>query len=429
MKTKQMKFLTVSILALSLGFTGCSNDGEDPIVPSVPETGSLMISFKASELSTRSVSKNATEAEKTLKKVHAFIYKSNGTLEKVAEFASTDFDQDNDSYKLKDGNKIDGLEAGNKTVLLGINLPDTLATKIQSAASAGKTSSYSAEVDHLTDVANGYVMFSDVKTAMVEAGTTSSPSGTFYVDRIVAKTSVKKKSGVSMSVAGGTITSINYDVQNINKVIYPVAPSEYDKTTIDHEIPESFKEVENMPDADNTPDLLPTYMTEYKPVLSLTDDSYPTYVRIRCAFSPSKHIVDANGTVVENGYTTGSTFWALPLADGTVAYFIDELIAKAYFGNAANSSLIANFDPDGYDDLVADYPGGNVDYGVFLHKTANTFDVVRNSYYIITITGINGLGESSETPQIDPKGKGSLVSFELTINEWEGVESDDEQIS
>lgn len=429
MKTRQNKFLAVCALALTIGFTACSNDEEGPVVPTAPETGSLMIAFKASELSTKALDKTATLAEKELKTVHAFIYKSNKTLEKVAVFTVSDFTKDGDSYKLNAGNEIEGLEAGAKEVALGVNLPATLVNQIQSAASIGMSSAYEMAVEDLSDEANGYVMFSTVKSANITAGATSTISDPFGVDRVVAKASVKTKPGISMRVAGGRINGITYSVQNINTVIYPIAPSAFDKKEIDPSAPVNFKAVDPMPGGDDpVEDELHTYMTEYKPVLPLTDDSYPTYVRIRCAFIPTQYVTDADGTVSESE-SPGGDFWTLPLKSGAVAYFIDRGIAEDYFDNADNSGLIFNPEAKGFDDLVLEYEDGNVDYGVFLHKTANNFDVVRNNYYIITITGINGLGEPGDTSQIDPKEKGSLVSFELTINDWEGVESDDEQIS
>lgn len=420
-----MNLLALCLLILSIGFVGCSSDDDDVTVPKGAEKGSLMISFKRSELMTKAVDKNASLEEQKLDKVHVFIYRENGTLERVVKLADTDFtDKGNGSYTLKEASKIEGLEVGAKSVTLGVNLPDDLVTEIQSAASAGMTSAYERTVDELTSNTDGFVMFSNSKPVTIIADDTASPTGAFGVDRVVAKVSVKSKSGLSMNVAGGKISDITYDVQNINKVIYPLAPSVYKAETINQNIPGGFKEVETMP-AGNEFDTKQTYMTEYKPTLPFAQGTYPTYVRIRCAFVPTQYIIDAAGTTSNTAYA-GKEFWTLPLKDGTVAYFIEKAIAQSYF--TANTALV-NESEKGFDALVSEYLDGNVDYGVFLHKTANKFDVVRNSYYIITISGINGLGEPSTTPQIDPKEKGSLVSFDLTINNWEEVESDDEQIS
>jgi len=418
-----MNFLAVCALILSIGFVGCSKDGDEEGIkpPSASEKGSLVVSFQSNDLKTRAVDQIATEKEMDLNTVHVFIYKSNGTLERVVKFGKTDFDRTEETnyYTLKSENKIEGLEVGEKKVSLGVNLPETLVTEIQSAASAGMTSAYERAVADLSDTNNGYVMFSNVKTPTVVVENTAT-TGTFNVDRVLAKTSVKTKSGISVEVAGGKIGEITYAVQNINKVFYPLAPSEFDKTTIDPVMPKNFKNVLNIPTEDDH-----SYMTEYKPSLPLVADSYPTYVRIRCAFVPTQYIIDETGTISKDEYT-GKKFWTLPLKDGTVAYFVSENIAKAYFDK--NPTLI-NESGKGYDALVSEYADGNVDYGVFLHKTTNKFDVVRNSYYMITITGINGLGEPSTTPQIDPKEKGSLVSFELEINDWEDIKSEDEQLS
>jgi len=427
MKTKQRNFLAVCLLILSLGFAGCSSDSDGPIGPSVPDTGSLKVSFRASELATRALIKTAQSEEKELKHVDVFVYKADGTLEKVTRFAKADFNQNVDSYTLSDGKEISGLEVGAKKVALGINLPDTLVSKIQSAASAGMTSGHQMAVDHLTK-ANEYVMFGDIQTATVKANETSTISGIFFVDRIVAKVSVKKKPDLSMKVAGGLITKIEYNVQNINKVIYPLIPATFDKGTIDTSIPSFVKKVENMPEAgedvEDEHDKLHTYMTEYTPV---DTKSYPTYVRIHCAFSPEKYIIKADGTT-ESEYIEGDTFWTLPLTDGKVAYFVSKTVASDYY-DAEKDNLIAEGDKKTFDELVTEYTDGNVDYGVFLHKTSNKFDVVRNNYYVITVTGINGLGEPGTTEQIDPKEKGGLVTFKLDINEWQGVDSNDEQIS
>gem|GEM_PF-6935611 len=420
-----MSFLALCLLILSIGFVGCSSDDDAVTVPKGAEKGDLMISFKRSELMTRAIDKNASPEEQKLYNVHVFVYRADGTLERVVKLADTDFiDNQDGSYTLKETSKIEGLEAGAKNVTLGVNLPDDLVTEIQSSASAGMTSAYERTVDKLTSDTEGFVMFSNSKPVTIIADDTARPAGSFGVDRVVAKVSVKSKSGLSMNVAGGKISDITYDVQNINKVIYPVAPLVFKKETINQSIPESFKEVVAMPEG-NVLDTKHTYMTEYKPVLPFAEGTYPTYVRIRCAFVPTQYIIDPAGTTSNAAYT-GKKFWTLPLKDGTVAYFIDDEIAQDYF--TANTELI-NDSEKGFAMLVSEYLDGNVDYGVFLHKTANKFDVVRNSYYIITISGINGLGEPSTTPQIDPKEKGSLVSFDLTINNWEEVESDDEQIS
>jgi len=424
-----MNFLAVCALILSIGFVGCSKDGDEEGLtppPSISGKGSLVVSFKSNDLKTKAISQTATTKEKDLKAVHVFIYKSNGTLERVVKFDRADFTNsvNPDLYTLRSENKIEGLEVGEKKVSLGINLPETLVSEIQSAASAGMTSAYERTVAELSHEINGYVMFSNSKPANVVVENTAT-TGPFSVDRVVAKASVKTKPGISMNVAGGKIESILYDIQNINNEFYPIAPSTFNKATINQSIPTTFKLVEAMPVSDED-DLNHSYMTEYIPSLPLADDSYPTYVRIRCAFVPTQYIIDETGTISNNAYA-GKEFWTLPLKDGTVAYFISETVAKNYFDN--NTALLNNPEGKSYNALVSVYADGNVDYGVFLHKTANKFDVVRNSYYIITITGINGLGEPSTTPQINPKEKGSLVSFELEINDWEGVESDDEQIS
>ncbi|MDF9829764.1 Mfa1 family fimbria major subunit [Parabacteroides sp. PF5-6] len=429
MKTKQLKSLTVCALMLAMGLTACSHDKDELIVPPAPETGSLSIAFRANELTTRALDKTATSLEKELKTVHAFIYKANKTLEKVAVFSVDDFTKSGDSYALKTGHEIEGLEGGAKEVALGINLPATLVGQIQGNGSTGMTSAYNLTVAELSDPTNGYVMFSDIQPAQITAGSTTTVSNPFGVDRIVAKLSVKTKPGISMKVAGGRIDGITYNVQNINKEIYPVAPTLYKSETIDRTVPANYIAVDPVPEED-TPvaDTQHTYMTEYKPVLPLADDSYPTYVRIRCTFIPTHYVTDADGKL-STTESAGGDFWTLPLKDGAVAYFVDKDMAQAYFNNVKNAGKIFNPETKEFEQLVVKYAEGKVDYGVFLHKTANKFDVVRNNYYMITITAINGLGEPSGKEQIDPKEKGDLVSFDLVINDWEGVEADDEQIS
>lgn len=423
MKTKKMRLLTVLTLGLALGLSGCSKDPE-LITPEATDKGSLVVSFKSSELTTKAMDKSATAAEKTLNTVDVFIYKANKTLEKQVTFTLTDFDEDQvvaDKYTLKDGKKIDGLETGAKSIYLGINLPSTLTTLIKEKGAEGMTSYYAASLQDLTG--SGFVMFSNKGTATIVANQTVAPDDAFDVTRVVAKASVKTKANISKKVAGGVISGITYAVQNINQQFYPVAPTA-PVNNINQAIPTSYIEVENVLASGH--DTKHSYMPEHVPSNPLAGE-YPTYIRIQCDFTPDAYIDDAtNETTTTTGNANGD-FWTLPLTTGTVAYFTSEATATSYF--TIHGDKVEKAGKTNFSDIAVFYEGGKVDYGVFLHKDSNKFNVVRNNYYIVTITGINGLGQPQTTPQIQPKEYGGLISFELQIKEWEQVESDDIQIS
>lgn len=129
-----------------------------------------------------------------------------------------------------------------------------------------------------------------------------------------------------------------------------------------------------------------------------------TYASIRANFVPAS-IKTSNGdgtfNDVDNSSSSVQTFYLLPTEAGASAYFLDLAAAQEY---ASKNSLDAG-------DIV-EYADGVCYYNLFINP-AQLFDILRNTYYVATITDIVGLGSNDEEEN-DPE-KPVVVSTNMNV--------------
>jgi len=416
------------------GFTSCSNDEEGtgvnvPGVETPGETGSLSLSFTTSDLSTRAISTTQTAAESTVATADIFIFRPSGVLETSVSY-TVGTDMTNASGTYTSDTPISGLiaEAG-KTVLIGVNMPSALVTQIKADAAANGnplTKAYSVAQASLSAITTGnsFMMLGST-AATVTAGNTSS-SATLTVSRLAAKATVvfdnTKITGTTVSIAGGTVdvNSLKWDVDNGNSDFHLVAPaagSTAFTTTNPSPMVWSWKPIiGDDPGAAAVAATNSAYIMEnIQATPDMTAGTNISFLRVQCTFIPTNLITGSAGNWVSgaSGWSTATTFYTVSNANGTIAYFGTSALAAAYIADTASGAATGA--------TVKTYTDGLVEYGIFLSKTAGKFDIVRNNYYVVTISGINGLGvpggETTPPTIIPPTSKGSL-DFSFTVTDW-----------
>lgn len=412
------KFALLACTALATTFTSCSKDGDEGINPVDGEKGKISLSFTPVGLGTKAMDLTHTTAESAVTDVTLFVYDATGRLERTDKFDVSDFTQAAGVYSLSAGNEVEVVAEPSKKVYVGVNMPASLVGAIQANSAAGMsmTTAYNEALANMT-TANKFTMFSDnASTVTVTAGTTATVP-TMTVSRLAAKLSVKYDNttltGSSINVAGGKIdlSTLSWAIENQNDKFRILRPNGTTAFSPDFNWVPNISSYEAIlgddPAAGPAHDLNAKYVMENIPDVNVSNLSdVVTYIRIRCTFEPT-NVMDATGATVS--YTAGTDFYTLSLTDGNIAYFANAGDAATWA--AANSALAGS-------SVAVKYDNGQCDYGIFINKTAGKFDVVRNHYYAVTVSAINGIGVPADpnTPII-PTTKEKLT-FSLQVNDW-----------
>lgn len=406
---KNFKFAMLAFAALATTFTSCSNEGDEPTINPDGTKGSFTFTVKAGELGTRAVTTTQTADESALTTVSALIFRPAGNLEKVVDLtvgASGDLQATANANEYSLQTPIEVFAENKKIVLVG-NITSALKSAIVGNGLAALTASYNETLATLT-ANNAFVMASAELTANVTTTNTAiapfvlNGGNPIALERLAAKLAVVHTAGTSVAVAGGTIdmSKVEYRVDNMNTVFNLTTPAV--SPFIAATAATGFQPVEADPNgvANN-----PFYLMEN---IANGVGTNATYARVRCKFVPA--------VVLKGDGTTGSLdpsgdFVTLAMADGTIAYFEDAAAANAYI-TSFPASVATGANPELYKD-------GLCDYGITLEKTANKFDVVRNTYYVVTVTGFGGIGIPTDpTTPILPTGKGN-IKFDVVVKDWD----------
>ncbi|MDD4516876.1 Mfa1 family fimbria major subunit [Massilibacteroides sp.] len=412
---KNFKFALLACAALTAGFTSCSNDNDEPVVNPDGEKGHITFTVKTSDLSTRAVTTTQDASESTLNTIDVFVFRANGNIEKNVTFnvgAGKDVEPTGapNEYELT-GSPIEVIVEANKSVLLVGNLTTSLRSAITGAASAAFTQAYNETLASLTASGNFVMVSGKLTETVTNSNTNLAPrhinaGNPVALERLAAKLAVVYDGSLSasVSVAGGSIalSTLEYAVDNGNTVFNLTKPtvSPFSSATLT-----SFNVVEADP---NGPANHPFYLME-----NIADGVAvnATMARVRCKFTPT---VVLDGTGSTGTLQTSGTFATLAMSDGTVAYFEDIAAANAYIGAPTGIAPAPSAIP-------VEYLNGLCDYGITLEKTTNQFDVVRNTYYVITITGFGGIGLPTDPiVPITPTSKG-YIKFDLVVKDWDPV--------
>lgn len=420
---KNLKYVMVACATLMMGFTSCS-DSEDP-TPSKPvdgEKGSLTVSFTTADLTTKAIDPTQTTSESNVTSIDVFVF-SGGALEAHQNMTAT-----NVAGTWTGASPITNLNSGPKSVYIAVNVPTSLQTMMLSRASTSQSAmlntAYNAADASLADIttANSFTMFGG-GSATVTGGTTSAAPAV-AVSRLAAKATVVYDNTLltapTVTVAGGTIalSSLTYDIDNGNSDFY-LATSGGNAFTTTNPSPMGWSW---SPIVGDNPSAAATAATNFKYMKEniqttpdLTLGTNITFIRIQAVFTPASAVDGAGSPIAAPA--TGSTFWTLDHTAGSKIYFANTTDVATYL---ANPVLAANV-VGGSTAVAKEYVNGLVEYGIFPQKTAGKYDIVRNNYYIVTISGINGLGTPgghlNPPIVIPPTSKGDLT-FSLTVTDW-----------
>lgn len=365
-----------------------------------------------SALTTKALDTNATQEESAVKTVDAFVYAADGGLERVEQLAAADGNEYTvGQLKIEKG----------KQLFIGVNLTASL---IETIKTKGYAAALAAGVTDVASATNGFIMFNDDAKSFDLADENPLDLGEVTVSRVAAKVSVKKAAGMSLpyKVQGGQITSVEFATYNNNGQFFalPGAASPALGNVTDC----NFNEVTVADDDANSKTVDPDamYAMEYFPAGTPKTTDDVTYVRLRCGYLPVSYKVkgeDDTWKDEDNADSKPATFYLLENKTmGIVSYFRTEADANAYKADKTDPADDAS---------VKAYPNGNCEYAVFLHSQAgNDFKAVRNYYYVINITSINGLGVPEK--EVIPIAKESSVKYQLTVNEWIPFSADDIQL-
>ncbi|WP_085535332.1 fimbria major subunit [Massilibacteroides vaginae] len=415
---KELKSAMLAFAVVASTFTSCSNDAEEPVVNPDGAKGSIALTIKTGELNTRAVTTTQTAAESKLNTVSVLVFRGSGAgnLEKIVDLnVGTDLlPAGTNQYTLN--TPIEVIAEANKKIVLVGNISTSIKNKIVAEGMNALGATYNETLARLTE-ADKFVMASAVLTENVSVSNTAitplllNNGNPIDLERLAAKVAVVHSlSGTEVSVAGGTIalTSVKYSVDNVNTLFNLVTTGQ--KSPFIAFVPPIANVFNDVVKDPNGPVNNSFYVME-NIAKSTADDA--TYARVRCKFVPSSVL---NGSGTTGTYSPNGTFAILAMANGTVAFFESAAAAQNFQTN--NPSLVA---PGA---TVIEYKEGLCDYGITLEKNPGEFDVVRNTYYVITITGFGGIGIPTDplTP-IPPTSNGS-IKFDVKVKDWEGSFND-----
>ncbi|MFV0589410.1 Mfa1 family fimbria major subunit, partial [Bacteroides reticulotermitis] len=350
---------------------------------------------------------NATTDETKIESVDVYIY-SGSTFLKREHLTITDFDAGaGNVWTLKKAKEI-ATTTGAKTIYVGVNLPTTLATKIEGTNPATFAQTITAATDLGTDGA-GYAMFSrEAKTVNLVApdadGYEITNKVKVSVARLLAKVVVNKGEHLTGESLEGKLLlqdDFKFTVNNVNKKFFPVPAADFSDPNYsslwgelsDFMAGTSYAKVNPYNTSVTAGNSI--YTTENTSAGDKQGDH--TYVRIKGKFVPNK-IVKWDGGKFVDGDPIGveGDFYKV-VADGEKHFFSSKQDAEKY----ATTKPLAT---------ITKYTKGMTSYNVFLNpKPAadkeNKFDVLRNTIYTVNITKVNGVGEGDDedTVTTDPE--------------------------
>jgi hypothetical protein len=436
MKTK-FKYLTLVATSLLLGLSSCNN--EDEVNTGQPQEGApTKLSLSISQPQTYAADPNATTAESKLSTVDVYIYDASDNYIKREHFLLSDFTVDGtiaNKWNLNSGKEIT-TTAGLKNIYVGVNLPAALATAIEGTnpRTAARTVTSASDLN----TADGIAMFSRVvqSPVLVETTDPTYPGAnkvSVTVARLLSKVSVEKGSALPtgvISLTGGTIQDLEFAVSNVNTKFFPypsisfLDPNHTSPWTALSEFIEANAGAYQAVNANGTAatSARVDYATENTSLGNLAAEH--TYVSVRGTYVPSaivKLVTPANpadGVVADAPITAGTTFY-LVTVNGQKNFFQNLTHATDF---AAHHSV-----------SVQTYQLGVAYYNAFLNPVPavgeNKYDVLRNTFYKVSITKVNGIGEPGDgtgttptTPISDP----TLLSIEVDVEPWALASQDSE---
>lgn len=449
MKVK-FKYAIMAVAALTLGLTSCSNN--DEVTGGETDNGTetymkVSINFPSTNApQTRAVpgDDNATDEEAAIKTVDVYIYTSNGAYLSRTKLSANDFQSGTasgagtgTSYEAKTKIKT---TTGSKSILVGINLPDGIATGLENKTlSEVLATPQTLNRAQMTNLTNGIPMFS---TAVVNGNFVADENDqantiTATVQRMVAKVTVEQSSSMTQDGVKGELGTLEFAINNFNERSYLVQ-----KASPNFEDPNwasGSYQSSDFSDASVAADwkTVVTTVTDVKTlnahyVAENTSEDKTmgeiTRVTVRATFMPDKITVsdgyggyEIKDRVSDLNITNPTTTFYTVTASATsgTAYFYDKNVAESY----ANDNGLNNSD-------VNEYENGFCYWNMFLNKETGKkgyqWDVVRNEFFRCQITRIVAPG--NPTPEVNNPGQKPDAETNITTNieilKWNMITSD-----
>lgn len=437
----------VLCLAATLIFalSSCAKEGEngiDPDVPVVPggeETAYFNLSFSQMGIGSpiksafRAEDSNATETEVAVKTVDVFVFNTTGFLITHRQLdGTTDLTYSGDGSKdAYTTNSPIQTTSGEKRILVGVNLPSALVSRFTGTGSI-LAASEAFKITSIGDLvsADGIAMFSSAETTATLTADASTPNDvTVTVERLVAKVAVTKGDALNTTIPGGTLSDFAFSAGNVNLQLYPLKQFDtadpivrldpnytiaqwdaadfvqiYDTVAV----PSKYFDVPAFKDMNASgttgSNLTAVYVTENTTAEAV--EKAVTFASVRVKFTPDSY-VNGDGTTSETGEAEdGDSFWTVTLNGGAIKFFNNEADATA-FGNSQDPAV-----------TPLKYEGGYCYYHLFLNPNGD-FNTLRNDFYGITVTKINGLGKSTAIAGGDGQiSQSADVNFSIEVVPW-----------
>ncbi len=425
------KHAMLAFAALTLGFTSCNNDNDDPVITAGEETFmELKISFP--QMTRATTDANATDEEVKLNSISVFIFDgATSAFLTRTDLTLADFNEteENDKYTSK---KIP-TTTGAKKIYVGMNLPASFPSTVATITDLKKA--WTMTPADLSS--NGITMFCNAeenKTLVKSDDPTydTANSATFTLERMVAKIAVQAASTLNLATTdnSGVIKSVRYAIAQSNTKIYPFQLIESNivkdpnwATTPSGDLEDLTTDVDDYVAMDASATAIKSLASVRYAPENTTEQKLQkeiTYLSVVCEFVPNEFLDGSGNGKGDNSANAPKTFWVVSLSNGSKNYFDVESEADTYMSNQAALSPTKS----------TPYKDGLCYYNMFLNKTntiadRENYDVYRNDFYHCTISKIIAPGKPG--PGIDPEVPPTTetdIFMELNIKPWVYVTDD-----
>ncbi len=445
-------FLSMMLAAAVLitGFTSCNNDeeafneGGNKTKKGEPTTMQLVIHAPKAPQTYAPTDNNATDAEIELKKVNVLIYEKTAVGYQLEQLPITltmaDFDvkSGSDTYLLKADKKISTF-TGEKQVFVAVNfegtLPATIGDPVTKLPDLVQTLT---SPDYLSNSTSGFAMFSTKATdanLVAEDNTNYGTANTqkVTVKRMVAKISVQESASLrdgnnKIMSNGGELTEVEFALGNANKTSYLIQKVEGNVVKDNNWA--SFADLDFFPvnasgyktvnDKNATvASVTPVYVPENTAEKYDVDGKNLTYVSVRAKYAP-EFFCDGTGTSKGANLAAPKPFWTVTRDNGKLYYFDVEAEANTFLASYPTATKSPQY-VDGYCYWRGYLNQKGTPDATITGSTVAKFDVLRNTYYKATITGIKAPGYPTDQGKVTEP---TTLNMEVNIEPWQVVNDD-----
>lgn len=465
-------FTVASALAI-VGLASCSNEN-DPQIPEgekgIPTAMSLTLNMKGVQTRANQNPEGlkpedyTTTAETEVKTLHVYIYDvASGLLDNnydldryqadgITETGDITYDNGAKTYTTK------ALKAftGEKKVYVGLNLTDAMKTVLQkNSLQTLNTSAVTEELENMIDNTTGFSMFSPAGEDgnFQEATDANVPAGNkvaIDVERMVAKIGLGAKNKPTELGAAGTLSGLQWVVDNIGKKFYMPATQKDPSMSADVWAAADFLNYDFKQDKDwNQVAIVwnnlvengdrTKWTTAYSTENFVNDNKLKgmTRVVVRGKYTPDlavTYTLDANGdlTQAQTAITEGSTYYQIVVEGDDKFVFLAgpnapaEDDVKAYYKKVTQKDYVGT---DILDKCVKTYTGGYNYWWVTMAEKGQEGNVERNHVYLANVNSISLPGRTEgefneDKDKDDELDQETNIDITVTVLDWAMVTFD-----